>query len=188
MTLWELELVPWYVFLAYWAFSALRVKQTRVEGSAAERVAHISIMVLACLFMFSHSLRVGPLQARFVPESDLVAELGILLTSVGVAIAIWARYFLGQYWSSTVVLKVDHQLIRSGPYAYVRHPIYSGLILALVGTALAVGEWRAVVGLALAIIGWSRKAATEETLLAGEFGDQYQEYRRHSGFLVPHFW
>ena len=83
------------------------------------------------------------------------------------------------------MLKVDHQLIRSGPYAYVRHPIYTGLFLATAGTALVVGEWRAVVGVLLTLVAHSRKAAKEEALLATEFGEQYQDYRKHTGFLTP---
>jgi protein-S-isoprenylcysteine O-methyltransferase Ste14 len=94
---------------------------------------------------------------------------------------------LGQYWSGRVTLKVDHQLIRFGPYAHVRHPIYSGLLLAMAGTALVIGEWRAALGVLLAIVELSRKAAKEEALLASEFGDQYREYRRQAGFLTPRF-
>ena len=94
---------------------------------------------------------------------------------------------MGQYWSARVTLKVDHQLIRSGPYAWVRHPLYSGLLLAMAGTALVVGEWRAVLGVVLAVMEFSRKAAKEEALLASEFGDQYQEFRKRTGFLVPRF-
>jgi len=188
MTLWQMELVPWYVFAAYWVFSSLRLKRIKVQENPWERAAHVAVMVLAFLLLFSRSLRIGPLGLRFVPESATVQELGILLTSLGVAVAVWARYCLGQYWSSRVVLKVDHQLIRSGPYAYIRHPIYAGMLLAVVGTALAVGEWRAFAGFGLALIGWSRKAMTEEALLASEFGEQYRAYQRQTGFLTPRFW
>ena len=82
---------------------------------------------------------------------------------------------------------MDHRLIRSGPYAYVRHPLYAGLLLAMVGTALVVGEWRAVVGVMVGLMEFSRKAGKEEALLAAEFNDDYQEYRRHTDFLTPRF-
>jgi len=117
----------------------------------------------------------------------LVWAPGIVLTYIGASLAIWARYSLGQYWSGRVTLKEDHQLIRFGPYAYVRHPIYSGLLLAMAGTASVVGEWRAVVAFLLALVELSRKAAKEEALLATEFGDQYGEYRKQAGFLTPRF-
>jgi protein-S-isoprenylcysteine O-methyltransferase Ste14 len=84
-------------------------------------------------------------------------------------------------------LKVDHQLIRSGPYAYVRHPLYAGLLVAMAGTALVVGEWRAVLGVLVGLMEFSRKAGKEEALLTTEFNQDYQEYRRHTGFLGPRF-
>ena len=183
----NLELVPWYALAIYWAFSALRLKRIKVSEDPSGRLLHLGMMVLVFMLLYSERLALGPLGWRFVPDSTLVRNSGILLTFAGAAVAIWARYSLGQYWSGRVTLKVDHQLIRFGPYAHVRHPIYSGLILAMAGTALVIGEWRAAVGVLLAIVEFSRKAAKEEALLATEFGDQYREYRRQAGFLTPRF-
>jgi len=187
LTLWQLELVPWYVFVFYWAVGFLRVKRTRIEQDPWERTAHVAAMGIAFVLLFTRSWRIGPLGSRFMAESASMQESGIFVTSLGVAFAIWARYSLGQFWSARVTLKVDHQLIRSGPYAYVRHPIYTGLLLATVGTAFVVGEWRAVVAVFLTLVAFSHKARKEEALLSSEFGDQYQEYRRHTGFLTPRF-
>ena len=183
----NLELVPWYALAIYWAFSALRLKRIKVSEDPGGRLLHIGMMVLVFVLLYSERLALGPLGWRFVPDSTLFRNSGILLTFIGAVVAIWARYSLGQYWSGRVTLKVDHQLIRFGPYAHVRHPIYSGLILAMAGTALVIGEWRAAVGVLLAIVELSRKAAKEEALLATEFGDQYREYRRQAGFLMPRF-
>ncbi len=187
LTLSNLELAPWYALLIYWAFSALHLKRIKVSEDPAGRLWHIGIMVLVFMLLYSDRLALGPLGWRFVPESALVWAPGIFLTYVGAALALWARYSLGQYWSGRVTLKEDHQLIRVGPYAHVRHPIYSGLLLAMAGTALVVGEWRGVLAVLLAVIEFSRKAAKEEALLATEFGDQYREYRRQAGFLTPRF-
>jgi protein-S-isoprenylcysteine O-methyltransferase Ste14 len=187
MTLSNLELAPWYALLIYWAFSALRLKRIKVSEDPAGRLWHIGIMVLVFMLLYSDRFALGPLGWRFVPEGTLVWAPGIVLTYIGAGLAIWARYSLGQYWSGRVTLKEDHQLIRFGPYAYVRHPIYSGLLLAMAGTALVVGEWRAVVSFLLALVELSRKAAKEEALLATEFGDQYGEYRKQAGFLTPRF-
>jgi protein-S-isoprenylcysteine O-methyltransferase Ste14 len=186
-TLWNLETAPWYALGAYWALSALRVKQTKVKEGAGGRLLHTGVMALAFLLLASHRLDVGLLGRRFVPESSSLRDLGIFLTFVGAGIAIWARYSLGQYWSARVTLKVDHRLIRSGPYAYVRHPLYSGLLVAMAGTALVVGEWRALIALLVTILEFSRKATKEEALLSTEFDDEYQEYRKHAGFLTPRF-
>jgi protein-S-isoprenylcysteine O-methyltransferase Ste14 len=183
----NLELAPWYALAAYWAISALRLKRIRVSEDPGGRLLHIGMMVLVFMLLYSPRLNLGPLGWRFVPDSALVQDSGIFLTFAGAAVAIWARYSLGQYWSGRVTLKVDHQLIRFGPYAHVRHPIYSGLLLAMAGAALVVGEWRAVLGVLLGLVDFSRKAAKEEALLATEFGDQYQEYRKQAGFLTPRF-
>jgi protein-S-isoprenylcysteine O-methyltransferase Ste14 len=183
----NLELVPWYALLAYWALSALRLKRIKVSEDPGGRLLHIGMMVLVFMLLYSPRLNLGLLGWRFVPDNALVENSGIFLTFAGAAVAIWARYSLGQYWSGRVSLKVDHQLIRVGPYAHVRHPIYSGLLLAMAGTALVVGEWRAVLGVLLGLAEFSRKAAKEEALLATEFGDQYQEYREQAGFLTPRF-
>ncbi len=187
MTLSNLEIAPWYALAMYWAFSALRLKRIKVSEDPGGRLLHIGMMVLIFMLLYSERLALGPLGWRFVPDSTLVRNSGIALTFVGAAVAIWARYSLGQYWSGRVTLKEDHQLIRVGPYAYVRHPIYSGLLLAMAGTAFVIGEWRGVIAVLLAVVELSRKAAKEEALLATEFGDQYREYRRQAGFLTPRF-
>jgi len=145
------------------------------------------VMALAFFLLFSHRLDIGPLGLRFAPATTWLRTSGVVLTFAGSAVAIWARYCLGQYWSARVTLKIDHQLIRSGPYAWVRHPLYSGLLLAMAGSALVAGKWRAVIGVLVALAEFSRKAAKEEALLAGEFGERYEEYRRYTGFLMPRF-
>jgi len=185
MTLWNLETVPWYAAAVYWTISALRLKRTKVAESHGGRLWHIGLMTLAFALLFSRRLDFGLPGLRFLPQSTPVQALGILLTFVGAGVAIWARHSLGQYWSARVALKVDHRLIRSGLYAYVRHPLYAGLILAMVGTALVVGEWRALLGVLLGLMEFSRKAAKEEALLATEFSADYQEYQKHTGFLTP---
>ncbi len=187
MTLSNLELVPWYAAGVYWVFSALHVKPTKVKEGLGGRLFHTGVMGLAFMLLFSHRLDIGPLAWRFASESAWLTEAGILLTFIGAGVAIWARYSLGQYWSARVTLKVDHRLIRSGPYAYVRHPLYAGFLVAMAGTALVVGEWRAVLGFLVGLIELSRKAGKEEALLATEFHDDYQEYQRHTGFLAPRF-
>jgi hypothetical protein len=127
----------------------------------------------------------GPLDDRFVPAVPEVGALGWLLTALGMLFAIWARVILGVNWSSTVVIKQGHELVSTGPYALVRHPIYTGLILALTGTAVYDGRWRALLGLAFFAVGFWLKARSEENLLEREFGEEYRSYRARTPMLIP---
>jgi protein-S-isoprenylcysteine O-methyltransferase Ste14 len=95
--------------------------------------------------------------------------VAVVLIVVGLGITVWARRHSGPFWSGRVTLKRDHQLIQSGPYAWVRHPIYSGLLLAMLATALFVGEWRAALGALLILVTHGWKARRQEALLAGQY-------------------
>ncbi len=103
-------------------------------------------------------MQIEILNRHIFPQTNAIAITGVVLTWLGIALALWARWHLGQYWSARVTLKEDHQLIRTGPYKYFRNPIYSGLILASIGGALAIDRWRCVVGVALITLGYWIKA------------------------------
>lgn len=185
LTVWQIALIPWYVFAAYWAITSLRVKRTKAREKSLDRLVTVVVVVIAYELLFARWLRIGPLGLRFVPQELWIAYLGIALSCVGTAISIWARYCLGEYWSARVTLKEGHELIRSGPYAFVRHPIYTGMLVACFGTALVVGEWRGILAVVLLLAAHSRKAIREERMLTREFGDQYTAYRQSTGFLLP---
>ena len=185
LSLWQMELIPWYIFAAYWAITWLNVKRTKAREKSADRVVTVVVVIVAYNLLFAQWLRIGPLGQRFVPQDVWIARSGIVLTWIGTAVAIWARYCIGEYWSARVTLKEGHQLIRSGPYAYVRHPIYTGMLLGCIGAALVVGEWRGPVAVVLLLAAHSRKALREESLLTREFGEEYAAYRRSTGFLFP---
>lgn len=188
LTLWQIELIPWYVFAGYWAITALRVNPTKAREKSLDRLLTLVVVVLAYNLLLADWVRIGPLRVRFVPPEPWIGWAGIALTCLGVALSIWARYCLGVYWSARVTLKEGHQLIRTGPYAFVRHPIYTGMLLGAAGTALVVGEWRGILAVLLLFAAHSRKALREEGLLATEFGEAYAAYRRSTGFLFPRFW
>jgi protein-S-isoprenylcysteine O-methyltransferase Ste14 len=185
MPLHQLEAIPWYAFIIYWVISASRLKQTKVEEDPGGRLLHIAIMLAAVELMFSGSFAFGVLNERIIPLALPTLYAGIALTWLGVAFAIWARSNLGRNWSGRVTVKVDHQLIQSGPYAFVRHPIYSGLLLANLGAALFIGRWRCLLALAIFLAEMSRKAAKEEGYMMSEFGEKYENYRKQAGFLIP---
>ncbi|MFZ1129583.1 MAG: isoprenylcysteine carboxylmethyltransferase family protein [Terriglobales bacterium] len=185
LTLWQVEMWPWYAFLVYWGVTALRVKRTKATEPPAARIFTMILVGFAFALLFSHWFRGGFLGERWLIESAVVARMGVLLTFLGTGIAIWARTVLGGNWSAEVSLKVDHQLMRSGPYAYVRHPIYTGLLLAITGTALVIGEWRGLLAILAATIAIGLKAKREEALMIHVFGNPYLEHRRDTGFLLP---
>jgi len=187
LTIWQIELIPWYVFGTYWAITWLRVKPTKAREKSADRLLTVAIVALGFCLLFKQ-WTIGPLGARFVREKAGIMWLGVAITWVGVMVAIWARYTLGEYWSARVTLKEGHQLIRSGPYAFVRHPIYTGMFLAALGTVLVGGEWGGILALLLLITAHTRKAFREESLLTREFGEEYTNYRRRTGFLFPRLW
>ena len=103
----------------------------------------------------------------------------------GLFVAIWARRYLGRNWSGEITIKVEHELIRSGPYKLVRHPIYTGILIMYVGTAIVTGTWLALVGVALAVLAYVRKIRLEEANMRVAFGPAYEDYCRESQALVP---
>lgn len=178
----------WIFIGVLWLLASFSSKTTVRTQSAGSRVVQTCLTLAAYLLLFGRSLRVGPLAWRILPDSPLVAYVGLALTLGGIAFAIWARLLLGTNWSSTVTLKENHQLVRSGPYAIVRHPIYSGLLLAILGTAIAWGEVRGLLALILAIIGWRLKFRVEESFMMGQFGSEYAQYKREVKALIPFVW
>ena len=188
LTLWQIEMIPWYVFVAYWLVSWLRVEPTKAREKSVDRFITLVVVVVAYELLFGPWLRIGPLRLRFVPQETWIAWLGIGMTCMGVALAIWARYCIGVYWSARVTLKEGHRLIRSGPYAVIRHPIYTGMLLGMVGAALVAGEVRGILAVVLLVLAHSRKAMREEKLLTQEFGEEYARYRQSTGFLFPRPW
>jgi len=142
-------------------------------------------MVCGFVLLYAEDPRFGILNRRFLPEREWIAILGALLTAVGVAFAIWARRHIGRNWSGQVTIRKEHELIRTGPYAHIRHPIYTGILTAVAGTAIAIGEYRAILAFAVIAIGFVVKAKREESFLAMQFGPAFDEHRRHTGFFLP---
>lgn len=187
LTPWQIELVPWYVLVIVWIVASLWVKTTKAAEPLISRLAYGSLMALGFYLLFSQRSAAGLLGTRFIRDSQWVAIAGIVFTFAGVALSVWARIILGENWSAKVTRKVGHELIRSGPYAFVRHPIYSGLLLASIGTAIFIGEWRGLLAIPLVLVSESIKARREERFMVEEFGESYERYREQTWFIVPGF-
>jgi protein-S-isoprenylcysteine O-methyltransferase Ste14 len=177
--------LPWMIFLAYWIVASFRVNRMEREEPRGEKLLRLFLAVAGWYLLSVNDPRFGVLNRRFVRFHFWVFILGAVLTWAGVAFAIWARYHIGRFWSASVALKTGHELIRSGPYSRIRHPIYTGILLALAGTTLAVGRYRGGLAFAIILASLIRKSKQEEALLAEQFGPAFEEHRRHTGFLLP---
>lgn len=175
--------ILWVGWLAYWTIAAGNVKATASEESWQSRLAYSAPLWVAAFLLIDRHL--GPLRHRFLPLDAWIATLGVLLTAAGFAFTIWARVHLGTNWSAEVTVKQSHELVRTGPYALARHPIYTGLSLVFIGTAIAMGEWRALIAAVIAIASFCYKLSIEERVMLETFGEQYRDYRRKVRALIP---
>ena len=177
----------WAILGLYWLAAAFGRKRAEKREPAAERLVHILLMIGGFALLYSPDPRFGALNRRFLPASPLLGIFGVVLTAAGVAFAIWARAHLGKYWSGDVAIRQEHRLIRTGPYKFIRHPIYAGMLLALIGTVMVIGEYRAIVGFGVILLGFVNKARKEESFLRAQFGAGFEEHKRLTGFFFPRF-
>jgi protein-S-isoprenylcysteine O-methyltransferase Ste14 len=178
-------LVLWGAWALFWVISALNAKTTQRRESAASRLAHVIPLLVGGVLIAWHWSHWPWLLARLWPRSFSAYCLGIALLAAGLAFAVWARVHLGRNWSGTVTIKEGHELIRSGPYAWVRHPIYTGILTAVLGTAIASGTVHAALGLAVIAAALVRKTRIEEAFLRETFPAEYPRYCAVVPALIP---
>ena len=173
----------WLLFIVYWSARAKNAAPTSSSESTASRQLHQLLMYGALLLAF---LPVPGLRRRWLPISPWIGvTIGLAIQTSSALLAIWARRHLGRNWSGAITAKVDHQLIRTGPYRLVRHPIYSGMLGMFLGTAVVSGELHGLLALLIIAVAYWRKIRLEELHLRGYFGTNYDDYRKKSWALVP---
>ena len=177
----------WLLFGAYWLVSALKRKKTKQRETWLQRFAYTVPIALAFFLLSRPEAHYGWLGNRFVPAGPFGEWPGVFLAAAGIAVAFWARWHLGTNWSGVVTLKEGHELIRTGPYRSIRHPIYTGILLALLGTAINFGEVRALLAVIIAWLSFYVKARREESFLSQEFGPNFAEHKQHTGMFLPRF-
>src|SRR5260370_42506110 len=176
----------WLALGLVWPVGRVTAKRTRRTQSSISRARHLTLEASDFFLIFGRITWPSWLEWRFVSEQSMAARwIGLALTAAGIAFAIAARSWIGRNWSGRVTIKEQHQLIQNGPYAIVRHPIYSGFLLALLGTGLVHGEIRSLIGLAVAALGWIFKLRTEEAFLSQQFGPANPNYKHRLKSLVP---
>jgi protein-S-isoprenylcysteine O-methyltransferase Ste14 len=175
--------VIWLIFVVYWCISAAGSKKTITENSRWWSIR--ALVAAGVLWLFYshrwHGVRGG---GAAIPVPGAVRMLGVFLTAIGIVAAMWARIHLGRNWGMPMAVKEEPELVSSGPYAYVRHPIYSGLLLALLGSALAGGLAWLIIGVYCGVY-FVYSATQEETLMLRQFPHQYPDYQRRTRMLVP---
>lgn len=176
----------WGVFFACWMVSALfsKAKMERKEPTAY-RLLYLAFLGLAIVLIVSDPTVFGPLLRHFLPDGTTTHIIGLVILVFGLGFAVWARIHLGRYWSARIALAQDHQLIQTGPYRLVRNPIYFGALVAVIGTAVVIGEIRAIIAFLLALAAFLLKIRQEEKLLRERFGLEYIEYQRKVKSLIP---
>lgn len=178
----KLSLLLWVLFSIYWAIAAKDSAQTQSSESFWSRQLHLVLVNAALLLLV---LPIPGLTRRFLPASVWPVGAGLAIQAAFILFAVWARRHLGSNWSGEVRIAAGHQLVRSGPYRFLRHPIYTAVLGMYCGTILVSGEVHAPLALLLVTLAYWRKIRMEERALAETFGAEHEAYRRHTWALIP---
>lgn len=179
----DIVVAIWLILIVYWVISAFGAKHDIRKAGW-----HRSVIWRVVLFFTISVL----LERRLIPHTvfkqeplgRIAALIGIGICVLGVAVAIWARWHLGLNWSGSPAIKENHELITDGPYRLIRHPIYTGILVAFVGTALVIGIWAVIAFTGAAMI-FVRRIRIEEEYMLRLFPDKYPKYRKHTWALIP---
>jgi protein-S-isoprenylcysteine O-methyltransferase Ste14 len=168
----------WAAFWIYWLVSAFAMKRGRVDWS---RELRIRVVIAALTILL---IKLGALRNHGLNSAPWRAGVGLVLFACGLAFAIWARVHIGRNWGSPMSQKNEPELVTSGPYRLVRHPIYSGILVAGIGTAVAL-SWTWLIAVALAAVYFVYSAVVEEGNLTKQLPDTYPAYKRTTKMLFP---
>jgi protein-S-isoprenylcysteine O-methyltransferase Ste14 len=175
----------WIAWLLYWWALSFNVKTAARRESLLSQFLHVAPLAIALLLLFAPDILLGTPGERLLPAMSWSFWLGAVLTAGGLAFTVWARRCIGKNWSAIVTIKEGHEFVARGPYALVRHPIYTGLLLAFAGSALARDQWRGVLAVLLGLLAFWSKLRREERFMLEQFGDAYRRYRARVPALVP---
>jgi protein-S-isoprenylcysteine O-methyltransferase Ste14 len=181
-------LTLWFVWLVTWWAAAAWSAPARVRQSARDRLSHNVLTWGGALCFVAQAAWLSPLFRPLVFEPRWLSWGAVAVAALGFAWMWWARWHIGRLWSGAVTLKTGHRVVQSGPYRFTRHPIYSGLLLAIVATTIVRDAWMGVLGLALFTTGILLKIRQEERLLMSHLGADYEAYRSRVPMLIPRFW
>ena len=178
--------VVWIAFLLYWQIKAADTKTTQRLEPAASRILRVLAILIAIALLSIPRIPLPWLYFPLWPPDFWTFWLGAALTVAGLLFAVWARERLGRNWSRSVTIKQGHELITNGPYAVVRHPIYTGSLAGFLGMAIAISQVRGFIAFFLMFLVFWFKLRMEEKWMRSQFGDTYAAYARQTSALVPY--
>ena len=175
----------WGIFIAVWILAAVFAKRTVYRESGSRRLRYILPILLGWYLIF-RGYRLGPpFNNELLPETDALLVAAAILCLFGLGFCLWARAVLGRNWSGTVTLKENHELIVRGPYRFVRHPIYTGLLAMLIATWMNHSHIAGMIGLMLTFLSFWIKLGQEEDVMRKQFPDQYAAYAGRVKRVIP---
>lgn len=177
----------WAIWALYWLAMSVFSKRTRRRETPWQRLEHLVPALIGFMLLFMEDWRWPWLTRVIFPGIPALMLLCVVVTILGLLFSVWARLALGTNWSGSVTIKADHQLIRRGPYRFIRHPIYTGMLTALLATAVTQQLASGLLGFVIILFALYRKALREESFLSQEFGDAFTDHRQHTGMFLPRF-
>jgi len=175
----------WGVFIVVWMLAAIFTKRTVYRETLSQRLRYVIPIIIGWFLLFRGNRLPYPLNVRLIPHTDAMLAVAAMLSVCGLALLLWARVILGRNWSGIVTLKEEHELIVRGPYRLVRHPIYTGLLVLLIGTVILQAHLGGIIGLVLVFVSLWIKLSDEEELMLKQFPDQYAAYRLRVKRVIP---
>ena len=176
----------WILFFLYWQIKAANTKTTQRLEPAASRILRVFIFLIAIALLSTTRIPLPWLYLQLWPVGFWPFWLGAAVTIPGLLFAVWAREHLGSNWSRSVTIKQDHELITTGPYAVVRHPIYTGILAGFLGMAIAISQVRGFIVFVLIFLVFWIKLRMEEQWMRSQFGETYATYAHETAALVPY--
>lgn len=175
----------WGALVVVWALGWRSSKATAHRAGGLKSLTPYLPVLIGLALLRAHVLPASWIKEPLSPHSLVLAAAGLAISVVGVVFAIWSRVTLGRNWSSVPQVKERHELVVKGPYGIVRHPIYTGLILTVAGTGLALNKGIGIFMAMLVFVSYWLKSRVEERLMMDTFPEQYPEYRRRVKALIP---
>ena len=176
----------WIAFLVFWQIKAAKTKTTTRVEPAVSRILRVFVFLIVIVLLSTTLIPLPWLYHQQWPQGLWPFWLGAAVTVAGLSFAVWAREHLGRNWSRSVTIKKDHDLITTGPYAAVRHPIYTGILAGFIGTAIALSQVRGAIACGLIFLVFWAKLRMEEEWMRSQFGDRYVAYTRRTTALIPY--